>query len=700
MDALQSYLLRFMEGADKRFSIPVYQRNYDWKKEHCETLMDDLISVYRNNISSHFFGSIVFVGEELASGTEFCIIDGQQRLTTISLLLLAIYNYVTQNNLETNIINPRKIKDSYLVDEYAPEELKLKLKLAKNDKDAYERLFKHETTIESSSITGNYNYFYNRISNMEISELDGLFSAIQKLLIVKISINPSRGDDPQLIFESLNSTGLELEEADKVRNYVLMGLNSELQTECYNKYWSKIELLTGNNVSAFLRYYLAIKEQKLWPINKLYKFFKDYVLRNNFNNDITLLLKDLLKYANYYNLVITTNGTTGYAGAITRIKMLDFTIVYPFAMELFEAYENKLITSSDLDEIFLIIESYMARRIICGIDSGSLNKMFAFMGQSIKNLVLKEKISYLVAFKYTILNKIGHYRFPRDNEFEEKFINKDVYSTKSNYKKYFLAELENYDNQEKIDVYGQLDTGELTIEHIMPQTLSDQWKQELGEQYESIHSTYLHTIGNLTLTGYNSKYSNLPFNDKCTIAKGFQESRLYLNKYISKQSTWNETTILNRAHLLFNRATNIWPLPECSFSKVTEENWISLDEDAIDYTGKSICQYKLLSDIYPVSDWTTMYKNVCKALCKLDRVAFVSLANKEFPENKSFEKRFSTTTDNMRNPYKLENDLYIETNLNTQTKIDMLRVIFSHYNIDFQDLSFKLNYDDNNVTIK
>lgn len=342
----------------------------------------------------------------------------------------------------------------------------------------------------------------------------------------------------------------------------------------------------------------------------------------------------------------------------------------------------------------------MARRIICGIDSGSLNKMFAFMGQSIKNLVLKEKISYLVAFKYTILNKIGHYRFPRDNEFEEKFINKDVYSTKSNYKKYFLAELENYDNQEKIDVYGQLDTGELTIEHIMPQTLSDQWKQELGEQYESIHSTYLHTIGNLTLTGYNSKYSNLPFNDKCTIAKGFQESRLYLNKYISKQSTWNETTILNRAHLLFNRATNIWPLPECSFSKVTEENWISLDEDAIDYTGKSICQYKLLSDIYPVSDWTTMYKNVCKALCKLDRVAFVSLANKEFPENKSFEKRFSTTTDNMRNPYKLENDLYIETNLNTQTKIDMLRVIFSHYNIDFQDLSFKLNYDDNNVTIK
>ena len=163
MDAIQSYLLRFMEGSDKRFVIPVYQRNYDWKKEQCETLMEDLISIYRNNIPSHFFGSIVFVGEELASGTEFCIIDGQQRLTTISLLLLAIYNYVTENNIETQIINPRKIKDSYLVDEYAPDELKLKLKLAKNDKDAYEKLFSHDTLIENSSVTGNYNYFYTSI---------------------------------------------------------------------------------------------------------------------------------------------------------------------------------------------------------------------------------------------------------------------------------------------------------------------------------------------------------------------------------------------------------------------------------------------------------------------------------------------------------------------------------------------------------
>lgn len=697
MDAIQSYLLRFMEGSDKRFVIPVYQRNYDWKKEHCEILMEDLLSVYRNNHTSHFFGSIVFVGEELASGTEFSIIDGQQRLTTISLLLLAIYNYVTSNNISTTIINPRKIKDSYLVDEYAPTDLKLKLKLAKNDKEAYENLFTNNEIIENSTVTGNYNYFYSRISHMEPTELDGLFSAIQKLLIVKISINPSHGDDPQLIFESLNSTGLELEESDKVRNFILMGLHSDLQAEYYNTYWSKIESLTSHNVSTFLRYYLAIKEQKLWPVNKLYKYFKDFVIRNNYNEDISILLKDLLKYSEYYSLVINTNGTEGYKGSLTRIKLLDFSIVYPFAMELFEAFSANLVSNQDLDEIFQIIESYIARRIICGIDSSSLNKMFAFMGNSIKELIAKEKISYLVAFKYTILNKIGHYRFPRDNEFEEKFLTKDIYNIKSNYKKYFLAELENYDNQERVDVYGQLDTGDLTIEHVMPQTLNEEWKMDLGSDYSYIYDTYLHTIGNLTLTAYNSKYSNLPFSEKCSIEKGFKESRLFLNKYIAEQTAWNESSIQNRAKLLYERAWKIWILPECSFTKTNEDNWIGLDEDNIDYTGKTICQYKLLTDINPASDWTSMYKNVCKSLCQLDRASFVSLVNKEFPENKAFEKRFNKTSDNMRNSYKLDNDIYIETNLNTQTKIEMLRVIFSHFNIDYQDLSFKLNDATNHI---
>lgn len=526
---------------------------------------------------------------------------------------------------------------------------------------------------------------------MEQSEIDGLYGAIQKLQIVKISINPQHGDDPQLIFESLNSTGLELEEADKVRNFILMGLDSDIQTHYYNIYWSNIEKLTVGNVSAFLRYYLAIKEQKLWAINKLYKYFKDYVIRSGLANDIEVLLKDLLKFAKYYNMVITAEGSQGYKQSLVKIKMLDFSIVYPFAMELFDARENNYVSDNDLDEIFGIIESYFARRIICAVDSSSLNKMFAFLGSTILDLVNKEKISYLVAFKYILLNKTGHYRFPRDTEFEEKLCIKDIYSIKSNYKKYLLAELENFDNREKIDVYGQLESGELTIEHIMPQTLSEDWKKELGADWKGTHNELLHVIGNLTLTAYNSKFSNKTFQEKCDMEKGFKESRLFLNKYVSNQTNWNSDTIKSRTELLTKRAINIWSVPECNFEKKVEENWIGLDEEDVDFTGKAICQYKFLKDVYPASDWTSMFKNVCKLLYKLDKNSFVSIVNKEFSENRVLERRFSTNISVMRNPYAIAEGIYVEINLNTQTKIEMLRIIFENYNIDFQDLSFKLS---------
>lgn len=224
----------------------------------------------------------------------------------------------------------------------------------------------------------------------------------------------------------------------------------------------------------------------------------------------------------------------------------------------------------------------------------------------------------------------------------------------------------------------------------MPQTLNEPWKNELGENYSKIHEEYLHTFGNLTLTGYNSKYSNLSFKEKCIIEKGFNESRLYLNKFVSQQTCWTKDTMEERAHILFERALKIWKLPDSSFTKTNEDDWIGLDEDNIDYTGKSICQYKFLTELTPISDWTSMYKDVCKSLFLLDRSSFISFVNADSPENKTIKKRFNTTNTGMRNPFMVDSDVYIELNLNTQTKIEMLRVLFAHFNIDFQDLSFKL----------
>lgn len=689
MEATQGSLLRFMEGADKRFIIPVYQRNYDWKKEQCETLLEDLIAVFRNQLATHFFGSIVFVGDDNSSGPEYSIIDGQQRLTTISLLLLAIYNCISDKNIESSILNAKKIRDSYLIDEYSTDEVKLKLKLIKNDRVAYESLFLDEDRVSDSKINGNYNYFYKRISNMEINEIEGVLLAIQKLVVVKISIKPNHGDNPQLIFESLNSTGLDLEEADKIRNFILMDLTVEDQEIYYTKYWAKIENETLHNVSAFIRFYLAIKEQKLYSPSLLYKNFKQFVLIKKFD-DKSILLRDLLKYAQYYNRILCAEGNEGYNGSITRIKMMDLSMVYPFLMELFDAQANNLVTYDELAEILRILETYIIRRVICGISFESLNKTFAFMGNTIKNLVEDEKISYIVAFKYVILNYTGHYRFPRDFEFEEKFIQRDIYSISPRYKKYIFAEIENYDNRERLDIYSQLDNGDLSIEHIMPQTLKEEWKEELGANWEIIHEKYVHTIGNLTLTAYNSKYSNLPFRQKRDMEKGFKESRLLLNKFVSQQEKWTEKEIKQRADFLLNRALCLWKLPECSFIKENEEDWYGLDEENIDYTGKQISQYRFLNDVTPATDWTAMFKNIANTLYRLDATPFESIVNKEFPENRVLEKRFSKTADNLRNPHEVAEGIYIETNLNTQAKIDMLRVLLLQYNVDLQDLTFKL----------
>ncbi len=692
MEATQGSLLRFMEGADKRFIIPVYQRNYDWKKEHCETLLEDLIAVYRNQLATHFFGSIVFVGDDNASGPEYSIIDGQQRLTTISLLLLAIYNYINDKNIESKILNAKKIRDSYLVDEYSTEEVKLKLKLIKNDRVAYESLFSDETRVSDSKINGNYIYFYKRISNMEINEIEGVYLAIQKLVVVKISIKPTHGDNPQLIFESLNSTGLDLEEADKIRNFILMDLKVEEQEKYYTKYWSKIESETLYNVSTFIRFYLAIKEQKLYSPSLLYKNFKQYVIIKKFD-DKSILLKDLLKYAKYYNKILSAEGNEGYNGSITRIKMMDLSMVYPFLMELFDAQASHMISKNDFEEILKILETYIIRRVICGISFESLNKTFAFMGNTIKNLVDDEKISYIVAFKYVILNYTGHYRFPRDFEFEEKFIQRDIYSISPKYKKYIFAEIENYDNKERLDIYSQLDNGELSIEHIMPQTLKEEWKKELGEDWEIVHEKYIHTIGNLTLTGYNSKYSNYPFQRKRDMDKGFKESRLFLNKFVGQQEKWTEYEMKKRAEFLLERALLIWKLPECSFVKENEEDWYGLDEETIDYTGKQISQYRFLNDVIPATDWTAMFRDIANTLYRLDATPFESIVNKEFPENRILEKRFSKTADTLRNYHRVADGIYIETKLNTQAKIDMLRVLLSQYNVDLQDLAFKLKAD-------
>ena len=375
-------LIKYMDGASKRFVIPVYQRNYDWKMEHCKQLYDDLVKVIRQNRKSHFFGSVVSVQSENGTMEEFLIIDGQQRLTTVSLLLLAVYHLLQKKiaaSQDRQLAD--KILKKYLIDEYEPEEKRIKLKPIKNDQKAFGFLFeKDEEYIPDSNLTINYQYFYERIQRGELT-VDELFDAICRLEIINISLNHE--DNPQLIFESLNSTGLDLSEGDKIRNYILMGLETERQNKFYEKYWNRIEELTGYDVSAFIRDYLSVKQQSTPNINGIYTAFKRYV-EDVAGNDVELLLKDLLGYAKRYEILLRANSADERLnGCVYRLNRLSTTVTRPFFLETLRLREENAITAEGLYEIFRTTENYIFRRMICDLPTNALNKIFLLLHREI-----------------------------------------------------------------------------------------------------------------------------------------------------------------------------------------------------------------------------------------------------------------------------------------------------------------------------
>jgi len=532
MQVIGTTFLEFFEGPKKRFVIPVYQRNYDWRIEHCEQLYNDLLDIVKYNFRNHFLGSIVYVFDEYKPGRELLIIDGQQRIATISLLLLAIHNLLEKGEVVSESKSLKEeINELYLIDKFAKEEKRIKLKPVKADNQAFLKLYNNnpDNYILSSNITKNYFYFLNKIKESEIS-IDDLFEAIQRLMIVDIRLN-IRDDDPQLIFESLNATGLGLTQADLVRNFILMGKHKDIQEKFYNYYWNPIEKNTQYRVDSFIRDYLTLKERIIPNKDKVYIGFKKHVYKNYSNENIEFLLRDLLKFSKYYRRIAFSQDSNSEINKILkRINRLDVTVSYPFLLEIFDYYEGNTISKRDLINILCTIETYAFRRLICNVPTNALNKVFMALGREIKkHSDFKEK--YFEIFKYTLINKRYSQRFPIDEEFSEMLKTRDIYNFKSKNKLHLLERLENYDNVEKVSVEELLNEGKLNIEHIMPQTLSVKWKESLGENWEEIHNEYLNTLGNITLTGYNSKMSNRPFLEKRDIEKGFKDSKLSLNKF-------------------------------------------------------------------------------------------------------------------------------------------------------------------------
>lgn len=689
-------LIKYLDGASKRFIIPVYQRNYDWKMEHCKQLYDDLVKIIRQNRKSHFFGSIVSVQSESGTMEEFLIIDGQQRLTTISLLLLAIYHLLSSGKMVSRDHQlTDKILKKYLIDEYEPEEKRIKLKPIKNDQKAFGILFdQDEEYIPDSNLTINYRYFYDRIQHGEL-DIDELFDAICKLEIINISLNHE--DNPQLIFESLNSTGLNLSEGDKIRNYILMGLPNDQQTKFYEKYWNRIESYTDYDVSSFVRDYLSIKQQSTPNMNSVYPTFKKYV-EDAEVADIEPLLKDLLEYAKRYAFLIKGGHSDERLNScIYRLNRLSTSVTRPFLLEVIRLSESGALTADELIEVFHFTESYLFRRAICDLPTNALNKIFLLLHREIIRFDGDES-HYVEKFKYALLSKRERTRFPSDEEFAECMSTRNIYGMNPKNKLYLFERLENSETSETKDVWGHLDRGEYSIEHIMPQHLTAAWIVSLGDNYEAIHTNWLHRLANLTLTAYNSRYSNSPFAEKRDMPHGFKDSGLRINQWVGRKEQWGLPELEERDQLLKNTVIGIWPYPTSNYHPQKKQmDAIALDEDVI-LTGRILSKYSFKGAEQPVASWADMYQQVITMLHSENKAVLKKLAVSQDPAV-DLSLHFSMSPTSFNSCRQIDTDLYVWTGTDTQYKINNLRKIFAIFDVPESELVFYLKDEDNSETV-
>ena len=561
MKASEAKLLAFLKKSPQ-FIVPIYQRTYSWTENECEQLWDDVIRAGQNeNVSVHFVGSIVYIQAnhfQVTQDVPLLIIDGQQRLTTVTLMIAALAEAVCDEE-PLDGFSARKLQNYYLFNPEETGDRHFKLVLSQTDKDSLIAIIEGEPkpATHSLRIFKNYQFFQNKIQSHK-ADLSGICKGLAKLMIVDIAL--TRGEDnPQLIFESMNSTGKELSQADLIRNYILMGLEPELQKRHYERYWRPMELGFGQEAyndyfDGFMRHYLTVKTGGNIPkLDEVYLAFKEYTKNSNMAPGDESLIKDLHQFSTYYcAMALSKESDTDLRHAFDDLREMRVDVSYPFLLELYHDYQSAILSKNDFLEAVRLIESYVFRRAICSIPTNSLNKTFANIGKLLK------KDRYLESIAVHLLSLPSYRRFPNNEEFSQALLTRDLYNFPR--RSYWLRRLENHGRKERVAVE------DYTIEHIMPQNanLTAAWKSALGDEWERIQQTWLHTLGNLTLTGYNSEYSDRPFSEKRDMAGGFKSSPLKLNQGLGQTDVWNEEAIKQRAIPLAKAMVSVWSAPKIS----------------------------------------------------------------------------------------------------------------------------------------
>jgi uncharacterized protein with ParB-like and HNH nuclease domain/predicted transport protein len=603
MKATEANLLEFIRKSSQ-FSIPIYQRIYSWTENECERLWDDIITTGSRNSPSHFIGSIMYIEKGLyhiSNSDPLLVIDGQQRLTTVSLLLEALARKIGNKEIIDGF-SERKIKVYFLTNPLEDGDRKYKLLLSQNDRSTYISIIEQNEYPKEYSlrIKRIFEYFKDKINALSEEEIKNICNGLLKLFIVDISLDRDH-DNPQLIFESMNSTGKDLSQADLIRNFMLMRLDVEIQKKLYEYYWHPMEVEFGQEAyttyfDSFMRHYLTMKTGTIPRIDEVYEEFKKYFYNQKIANEKEL--KELKKYAEYFcAMALDKEEDKELKEAFSDLRDLKVDVSFPFLLELYNDYKMNILSKENFIEIIRLIESYVFRRAICGIPTNSLNKTFASFSKSIR----KEK--YLESVKAYFNLMTSYRKFPNDEEFATELKYKDLYNFRS--RSYWLRRLENYDRKERVNV------NEYTIEHILPQNtnLNQEWIDALGQDWQKIQEKYVHTLGNLTLTGYNTEYSDKFFTEKRDMKGGFKESPLKLNRGLANLDTWNAETILQRAENLLREALKVWKHPTLDQNIIDE--YRRKEEPLAEY---SIDSYEYLKETKP----RDLFEKLRKEILSLD----------------------------------------------------------------------------------
>lgn len=540
--------------SDAQFVIPLYQRTYSWTAAQCQRMWDDIVTAgSQDDNVGHFIGSVVYLSDAGPTTRldKLVVIDGQQRLTTLTLILLAMRDHIAATGNQS-IVTVDQITDHYLMNRYEKGSERYKLLLTQSDRETLRSLVDRSPlpTVASKRIVDNHTYFAECLKIPDVN-LDVVYHGLLKLMVVDVALDP-QADNPQLIFESLNSTGLALTQADLIRNYVLMAQSAQEQEQLYLDYWSKMEERFGQtnyatHFDGFMRYYLTLKLGRLPRISDVYAEFKTYDRQSRLS--VREIVADVHRYSGYYATIALRGGhDKDIQARLDDINELKIDTAYPLLLEMFDDHARGTVTRDDVLAVLDLIASYVLRRAICGIPTNTLNQTFQRFSRSM------DKSRYLESAKAAFQLLDGVRRFPSDWEFRRDFVTRDIYNLTAR-RNYILRKLENHERLEPINVES------FTIEHVMPQNanLSSGWRSMLGSDWKRIQAEYLHTIGNLTLTGYNSQLSDRPFAEKRTITGGFDKSPIWLNRSLAQLGTWDEVAITHRADQLADLAVIVWP---------------------------------------------------------------------------------------------------------------------------------------------